>query len=60
MFRLLFAGFLFYAGYRFFKGLWIKESHKEEVKGKQKNQPLDLRDEDVGDAQFEEIENGKH
>ncbi|MFH1941524.1 MAG: hypothetical protein ABIL68_05415 [bacterium] len=56
-FRFLLTCTVAYFGYRFVKGLWDKGSQKEEVKGKQRSKPLDLRKEDVDDARFEDIEN---
>jgi len=58
-FRFLFIALVVYLGYRFLRGLWEKDSGKSEVRGKQKNQPLDLGDADVEDAHFEDIKDGK-
>jgi len=58
-FRFLFVALVVYLGYRFLRGLWEKDSRKEEIRGEQKNKPLDLRDADVEDAHFEDIEEGK-
>ena len=55
MFRLLLVAFIVYFGYRFYKSLGKKEPPKEEVRGRNKSQPLDLRDSDVDDARFEDI-----
>jgi len=57
--RLIFTGLIFYLGYRFVKSLMKKGPHQEEIKGKNKNQPLDLKKSDVTDARFEDIEDGK-
>ena len=59
-FRLLLTALVVYLGYRFFKTFWQKESTRDSVKGKQKSGPLDLRDADVDDARYEEIDNGDH
>ena len=59
MFRFLLTILALYLGYRFFKSFWKKESSKEEVKGRNKNQPLDLRDNDVDEARYEDIEDDK-
>lgn len=58
MVRFLLTILVLYLGYRFFKSFWKKESSKEEVKGRNKNQPLDLRNNDVDDARYEDIEDG--
>lgn len=57
--RFLFTALIVYMGYRFLKGLWDKESRREEVKGKRQSKSLDLQDADVDDAHFEDIKNGK-
>lgn len=57
-FRLLLTALVVYLGYRFFRVLWSKESVKSSVEGEQKSGPLDLRDADVDDAHYEEIDNG--
>ena len=54
--RFLFTALVVYLGYRFLRGMWEKASRKEEIKGKSKSRPLDLQDEDVEDAHFEDIE----
>ncbi len=61
MLRLLLTGLIVYFGYHFIKGFFASPPQKESnVKGRQKNQPLDLRDADVEDAHFEELdEKGK-
>jgi hypothetical protein len=54
--RFLFTALVVYLGYRFLRGIWEKESRKEEIKGKSKSRPLNLKNEDVEDADFEDIE----
>lgn len=56
LFRFLFISLVIYLGYRFFKGFWEKTSSKDQIKGQQKNMPLNLHDEDVEDARFEDVE----
>ena len=55
-FRLLFSALVVYLGYRFLKGFWEKGKPKEEVGGRRKHEPIDLRDADVEDARFEDVE----
>ena len=57
-FRLIFTALVVYLGYRFFRVLWHKESPRNNVGGKQKSDPLDLRDADIDDARYEDIDNG--
>ncbi len=57
-FRLIFTALVLYLGYRFFRAFRQKEPTKNTVSGKQKNKPLDLRDADVDDARYEDIDNG--
>ncbi len=57
-FRLIFTALVIYLGYRFFRAFLKKESSQNSVRGKQKSDPLDLRDADVDDAHYEEIDNG--
>ena len=57
--RLLFTGLLVYLGYRFVRGWFTTQPPKEEVKGESKHRSLDLRDEDVEDARFEDIDEGR-
>ena len=54
-FRFLFTCLLVYVGYKFIKRFFVQENQREEVKGDQKNQPLDLKDADVSDARFEDV-----
>ena len=57
MFRLLLTGLAVYFGYHLVKGFFSGPSKKaSNVRGKQKSQPLDLRDADVQDAEFEDID----
>ena len=58
-FRWIFAALVIYLGYRFFRTLWQKEPPRDSVGGKQKSGPLDLRDADVDDAHYEDIEDGE-
>ena len=58
-FRLIFTALVIYLGYRFFRAFLQKEPTKNTVSGKQKSDPLDLRDADVDDARYEEIDNGE-
>jgi hypothetical protein len=53
--KIIITVFIIYFGYYIFKGFFSKEPPKTEVKGRNKNQPMDLRQEDVEDAKFEEI-----
>ena len=57
-FRFIFAALVVYLGYRFFRAFWPKGSSKNNIHGKQKSDPLDLRDADVDDAKYEEIDDG--
>lgn len=58
MFRLIFWGFLFYFGYKFIANVFrVSGNRKTEVKGARKGKSsLDLRNHDVEDADFEDIE----
>jgi len=58
-FRFLFTILVIYLGYRFFKSLLKKETPKEEVRGRNRSQPLDLQDSDVDDAHYEDIKDEK-
>lgn len=56
--RLIFYGFLFYFVYKFVKNFIKGKEPKTKVKGKRKgNPPLNLRDEDIEDADYEELNN---
>jgi hypothetical protein len=57
-FRLIFTALVVYLGYRFFRAFRQKETPKNNIHGKQKSDPLDLRDADVDDARYEEINDG--
>lgn len=59
LFRLLLFAGIFYFGMRFFRGLFQQEPKNTDVKGKTTSRPLDLRKEDVQDANFEDIEEKK-
>ena len=54
--RLILWLILIYLGYKVVKN-WLGQpsSKKQEVKGKPKNKPLDLKDADVEDANFREL-----
>ena len=58
MIRLLIYVLIIYFVYRFIKGIWVKSPRRNEVKGQQKSKPLDLSNEDVEDAHFEDVEDG--
>ena len=55
--RFILLSLMFYLGYQFLRGMRGKPNKEGKVKGTQKNKPLNLKDEDVEDAQFEDIEN---
>jgi len=55
MLRFLFLLLLFYFGYRFYKKYLSAPSPKEKVKGRNRKKPLDLRDSEVEDAHFEDV-----
>ena len=54
--RLLLTVLVVYLGYHIFKGFFSSEPPKTEVKGSNKSRPIDLRQEDVEDAKFKDIE----
>ncbi len=56
MFRILLTGLVVYLGYHVFKGVFKKDKPSDQVKGKQKSNPLDLKKLDVEDADFEDID----
>jgi len=58
-FRFVLTAVAVYFGYRFFKGIWTGQAKNEEVRGKSKSAPLDLRDVDVEDASFEDLDDSK-
>lgn len=54
--RLLFYGLLFYFAYKIITRLFSGEEKKTQVKGSKKGRPpLDLSNEDVEDADFEDL-----
>ena len=55
-FRLIITSLLIYLGYRLFKGFRTSGPDKNTVRGKPRNEPLDLQNSDVEDAQFEDID----
>jgi hypothetical protein len=55
MLHFLFWGLIAYFGYHFLKGFFSWQS-KSPVKGKSGSPPLDLKDENVEDAKFKDIE----
>jgi len=54
MFRLLLLGLAIYLGARIAGGLFKPSQPSGTVRGKSKNEPLDLSDDDVIDVDFEE------
>jgi|GEM_PF-3159568 hypothetical protein len=54
MFRLLVAGLITYLGYHIYKG-YKSEAGSREVKGKPRNEPMDLSSRDVGEAKYKDI-----
>lgn len=57
-FRLIVYGLLFYFVYKIVKNFIYGKEKKIEVKGTKKgNPPLNLREDDVEDADFEELNN---
>ena len=56
LFRLILWGLIFYLGYKLVKS-WLEPNDRQpKVKGKPQNDPLDLRDADIEDANFREID----
>ena len=53
--RFIFTCLLIYLGFRLIKALLPQDQKKEEVQGIRKNSALDLKEEDVADATFEDI-----
>ncbi|MBN2102781.1 hypothetical protein JW835_01930 [bacterium] len=45
-----------YFAYHFLQGLFKKDQSDTIVEGKQKSPPLDLKEEDVEDAKFKDVE----
>lgn len=59
-FRMIFYGILAYAGYKMVKGMVaFKSSDQNEVQGKRKDKPLDLKQTDIQDARFKDIDEKK-
>ncbi len=58
-FRFILTAAVVYFGYRFFKGIRAGQAKNEEVRGKSKSAPLDLRDADVEDASYEDLDDRK-
>jgi len=56
MFRFIFTALVVYLGYRYLKGVWQRTSQPADVKGRKKSKPLDLQDQEIVDAEFEEID----
>jgi len=56
MLNIILFGIVIYLGYKLYKGFVKKEDKSTPVRGKQKNRPLDLKDSDVEDAHFEDID----
>lgn len=55
--RVLLFGMLFYYAFKFLNSLLSGPSSKVEVKGKSKGHPpMNLEDEDVEDAEFEDLD----
>lgn len=56
--RLIIYGLLFYFVYKFVKNFMKGKEERTEVKGNRKgNPPLNLREEDIEDADYEELNN---
>ena len=53
------TGLAVYFSYHFLKGYYKKESHEKRVKGKQRSKPLDLKNMEVEDAHYEDINDGE-
>ncbi|MFO7889594.1 MAG: hypothetical protein R6V04_04570 [bacterium] len=57
---MFFRFFLFliigYFGYIFIKSLIKNEIRKSEIRGKQKNEPINFDNEDIEDAKYEDID----
>lgn len=56
MLRLLLYIIIGYFGYHFFKGLFSSGSSDVSVKGESKKPPLDLKEEDIEDAKYKDVE----
>lgn len=57
MFRLLFWALLFYLAYRVLRAALAtkRSAPPDPIQGEQNNKPLDLSNQDVEDAKFEEV-----
>lgn len=56
--RLLFYGLLFYFAYKIISNLFGDREKKTQIRGSKKSRPpLDLSNEDVEDADFEDLNN---
>jgi hypothetical protein len=53
---MLFYGLLFYLAYKAFKKLGSPARKKEEVRGETEKTPLDLKNADIQDARFKDID----
>ncbi|MCK5146621.1 hypothetical protein KAR48_07685 [bacterium] len=58
MFRIFILAMLGYMGFKFFKNLTVK-SPDSSVKGENAHKPLDLSEQDVADAQYEDMGDNK-
>ena len=58
MLRYLILALFLYFGYRFVKRSMTAQKKSSEVRGKQKNDPLDIDDAEITDARYEDIDNG--
>ncbi len=54
-FRFILILIIVYFGYHFLKSMIKNEIRKSEIKGKQKNKPINFDNEDVEDAKYEDI-----
>jgi hypothetical protein len=59
MLRLIFWILLIYFGIKSLQGMTRRPEKKNEVRGRRKNEPLDLSRSDVQDARFEDIDEKK-
>jgi len=55
-FRILLMFLLGYFGYHLYQGLVHRDDSDTVVKGKQKKRPLDLKQEDVEEAKFKDVD----
>lgn len=56
MFRFLFVVGVIYLAYRLFKNYTARPKPGDEVRGRNRNRPLDVETKDISDAQYEDIE----